>query len=42
MARLAERYGFFHAGHFAAHYQRRFGERPSDTARVLKESASPH
>ena len=29
---VAQRFGFFHAGHFAAHYQRRFGERPGDTA----------
>lgn len=42
LTRLAERYGFFHAGHFAAHYQRRFGERPGDTARVFKESGRAH
>jgi len=39
VGQVAGRYGFFHAGHFAAHYQRRFGERPVDTLRVMKESA---
>lgn len=29
----AEAYGFFHMGHFCAHYQRRFGESPSETLR---------
>lgn len=30
---VAARFGFAHAGRFAADYQRRFGERPSDTLR---------
>jgi AraC-like DNA-binding protein len=30
---IATRWGFFHLGNFAADYQRRFGERPSDTLR---------
>jgi AraC-like DNA-binding protein len=41
VARIAERYGFFHAGHFADQYRRRFGERPSQTLRVMKESEPP-
>jgi AraC-like DNA-binding protein len=32
VADVAARYGFFHLGHFAAHYRRRFGELPSETA----------
>ena len=28
---VAQHYGFFHLGHFAAAYSARFGERPSDT-----------
>ncbi|SCK24801.1 Transcriptional regulator containing an amidase domain and an AraC-type DNA-binding HTH domain [Variovorax sp. HW608] len=35
VARIAEHYGFFHAGHFAAHYRRRFGERPGQTLRLF-------
>ena len=30
---VAERFGFFHMGHFCAHYQRRFGEAPSEVLR---------
>ncbi len=41
VTRIAQRYGFFHAGHFAAHYRRRFGERPIDTTRVIKETRRP-
>jgi AraC-like DNA-binding protein len=33
VAEIAGRYGFFHLGHFAAHYRARFGEPPSETAR---------
>jgi AraC-like DNA-binding protein len=29
----AEAHGFFHMGHFSTHYQRRFGEAPSETLR---------
>lgn len=32
VADVAARFGFFHLGHFAAHYRRRFGELPSATA----------
>jgi transcriptional regulator GlxA family with amidase domain len=32
VADVAARFGFFHLGHFAAHYRRRFGELPSETA----------
>ena len=42
VTQIAQRYGFFHAGHFAAQYQSRFGERPIDTARVVKESERAH
>jgi AraC-like DNA-binding protein len=31
VAETAARFGFFHLGHFAAHYRRRFGELPSET-----------
>ena len=31
VAEIAARYGFFHLGHFAAHYRRRFGETPTKT-----------
>ena len=31
VADVAARYGFYHLGHFAAHYRRRFGELPSET-----------
>jgi AraC-like DNA-binding protein len=34
VADIAARYGFYHLGHFAAHYRRRFGELPSETAGV--------
>jgi AraC-like DNA-binding protein len=30
---IAARYGFFHLGHFSAHYRTRFGETPSETLR---------
>jgi transcriptional regulator GlxA family with amidase domain len=30
---VAAEWGFLHAGHFAARYQQRFGERPSETLR---------
>ncbi|MFI7114903.1 AraC family transcriptional regulator [Amycolatopsis sp. NPDC049868] len=30
---IAAEWGFLHGGHFAARYQRRFGERPSETLR---------
>jgi AraC-like DNA-binding protein len=30
---VAEAYGFFHLGHFCAHYQSRFGEPPSEALR---------
>ena len=33
VAATAARWGFTHLGEFAAAYQRRFGERPSDTLR---------
>ena len=33
VSEVAAQWGFLHAGHFAAHYHRRFGERPSDTLR---------
>lgn len=33
VAEVAARFGFFHLGHFAAHYRRRFGELPSRTGR---------
>lgn len=33
VAEVAAQWGFLHAGHFAARYHRRFGERPSDTLR---------
>lgn len=33
VAAVAARFGFVHPGRFAADYQRRFGERPSDTLR---------
>ena len=33
VAEVAAEWGFLHAGHFAARYQQRFGERPSDTLR---------
>lgn len=33
VAETAARFGFFHLGHFAAHYRRRFGELPSQTGR---------
>jgi AraC-like DNA-binding protein len=42
VAPIAARYGFLHAGHFAAQYQRRFGERPADTLRVVQESGRLH
>lgn len=32
VADVAARFGFFHLGRFAAHYRRRFGELPSETA----------
>ncbi|HSI59922.1 MAG TPA: AraC family transcriptional regulator [Ideonella sp.] len=32
VATVAANCGFFHLGHFAAHYRRRFGESPSQTA----------
>lgn len=31
VSEIAARYGFFHLGHFAEAYRRRFGETPSDT-----------
>ncbi|WP_235507293.1 helix-turn-helix domain-containing protein [Acidovorax sp. Leaf78] len=31
VADIAARYGFFHLGHFAVGYRKRFGETPSDT-----------
>ena len=33
VAQVARRWGFGHAGHFAAQYRRAFGERPADTLR---------
>jgi AraC family ethanolamine operon transcriptional activator len=30
---IAQRWGFFHLGRFAANYQRIFGEKPSHTLR---------
>lgn len=33
VAHVAEAYGFFHMGHFCAHYQNRFGEQPSEALR---------
>jgi|GEM_PF-5946012 len=32
-AQVAQEFGFFHMGHFAAHDQKRFGELPIDTLR---------
>jgi AraC-like DNA-binding protein len=32
---IAARYGFFHLGHFAEGYRRRFGETPSETRQRL-------
>ena len=36
IAQLAARYGFLHAGRFAADYRQRFGESPSQTLRTLQ------
>jgi AraC-like DNA-binding protein len=33
VAETAARHGFFHLGHFAAHYRRRYGEPPSSLLR---------
>lgn len=42
VADVAARFGFFHLGHFAAHYRRRFGELPSKTASGPGSEAAPH
>lgn len=34
VSRVAADFGFLHLGHFAAHYQRRFGETPAQTLKV--------
>lgn len=39
VATVARRWGFQHTGHFAAHYQRRFGQAPGRTQRASAEPA---
>ncbi len=44
VTRVAEDHGFLHMGHFAAQYQRRFGERPVETLKsspAVMQGSSP-
>lgn len=44
VAQVAQDHGFLHMGHFAAQYQRRFGERPTDTLKcggTVMQGSSP-
>lgn len=36
VSRIAAEHGFLHLGHFAAHYQRRFGEAPAQTLKAAQ------
>ncbi len=41
VSRVAAEYGFLHLGHFAAHYQKRFGELPTQTLKASRAGESP-